>query len=147
MTESLEVKITYKYFLKSTRANISKSQYVQRRAALRRGVNSPIMFVRAPKHFKTGKQHLFLFNGRFIRIYNLKITPFTSTFLLSHPTTIFKSFQVLREFNFTDTVISRISIKTTGVLSLVLYGRCSFLSINHKRCLLFFYFLNYYIYS
>lgn len=147
MTENLEIIITYKYFLKSTRANISKSQYVQRRAILRRGVNSPIMFVRAPKHFKTGKQHLFLFNGRFMRIYNLKIKPFTATFLLSHPTMVFNSFLGLREFNFTDTIINRISIKATGTLSLVLYGRCSLFSVNNKRCLLFFYFLNYYICS
>jgi hypothetical protein len=130
MTKEVKVTITYKYFLKSTRSNISKSQYFQRRTALRRGINSSMMFVRAPKHFKTGKQHMFLFNGRFIRVHNLCITPSSSTLFFSHSNVIFNSFGVLREFNFTDTVISRISIQSTGVLNLTVYGRCSFFSAS-----------------
>lgn len=130
MTEDIKITITYKYFLKSTRANISKSQYFHKRQVLLRGINSPIMFVRAPKHFKTGKQHIVLFNGKFLRVHHLRVTPSSSEFFFSHPVVILSSLNSLREFSFTDTVVSRTSIQSTAVINLTLNGRCSFFSTN-----------------
>jgi hypothetical protein len=130
MTKEIKVTITYKYFLKSTRLNISKSQYIQRRGVLKRGINSSMMFVRAPKHFKRGKQHMFLFNGRFIRVHRLYVTPSSSTLFFSQPSVIFNYFGALREFNFSDTVISRVTVQSIGTLNLIVYGWCSFFSIS-----------------
>jgi len=48
-------------------------KYYHGSSALKKHNNKPVMFVRAPKHFKTGKQHIFFFKG-------YKRTPLTLQF-------------------------------------------------------------------
>jgi hypothetical protein len=57
----------YKFFNKNSRKRLSKTQFKQRRFTTLRNSNTPLMFVRAPKHFKSGKQRVVFFNGIFRR--------------------------------------------------------------------------------
>ena len=61
------------YHLRSSRKEVSKMKYYHGSNSLKKHNNKPIMFVRAPKHFKTGKQHIFFFKG-------YKRTPITLKF-------------------------------------------------------------------
>lgn len=53
---------------------MSKNKYYNKSFFLKKTQNSHLMFVRAPKHFKAGKQHLVFFNGLFIDKFVLNTT-------------------------------------------------------------------------
>jgi len=55
------------FFLKSSRKKLIKGTYFYSKNVLKRFNNTPLMYVRAPKHFKSGKQHFFYFRARFLR--------------------------------------------------------------------------------
>lgn len=54
--------INYKFYLRQTRKKIERTRFFYSKL-LNKTQNLPIMFVRAPKHFKSGKQHVFFFNS------------------------------------------------------------------------------------
>lgn len=53
----------YKFFKKNSRKILTKSTYSDRRFTVVRNKNTALMFVRAPKHFKSGKQRITFFNS------------------------------------------------------------------------------------
>lgn len=57
------------FFLKSSRKKFVKSTYFYSKNVLKRFNNTPLMYVRAPKHFKSGKQHFFYFRARFLKTF------------------------------------------------------------------------------
>lgn len=57
----------YKYHLRSLRRELVNTRYIFHKKFIRKQSNKPLMFVRAPKHFKSGKQHIFFFNGIFLK--------------------------------------------------------------------------------
>ena len=128
--EKINVIVTYKYRLKSTRKHITGSRYFQKRKVSRRSTNSAVMFLRAPKHFKTGKQHLFHFSGTFTRIHTISVYPSSASYFLSSNGAVYNSIASLREFNFTDCVISRVSVIASVEFSLSFYGRCFVFSVG-----------------
>ncbi len=58
-----KITLIYKYHLKRSRLFLTKNKYFYRKKTLQRIQNSYLMFLRSPKHFKTGKQHIVFFNG------------------------------------------------------------------------------------
>lgn len=60
------------YHLRSSRKEISHLKYYDGLESLKKHNNKPVMFVRAPKHFKTGKQHIFFFKGYYQKSLDLK---------------------------------------------------------------------------
>ena len=66
--------ISYKFFLKNSRKLLTKNHYFYlQEKKLKREQNSHLMFVRAPKHFKSGKQILVFFNGIYRIFLNIKL--------------------------------------------------------------------------
>lgn len=139
MTNTANVIINYKFFLKHMRGAITKRQYFYRGVTtnhipqkifvqsprgklpvksgvglsdLRKGNNNPLMFVRAPKHFKSGKQHIFFFNSTFYRRHELLIKHPSAMFFLNSRS-LFNKLSLLREFSHNSILISRITLINT----------------------------------
>src|SRR6218665_185678 len=53
----------YKFFKKNSRKILTKTTYSDRRFTVVKNKNTALMFVRAPKHFKSGKQRVTFFNS------------------------------------------------------------------------------------
>lgn len=53
----------YKFFKKNSRKFLTKTKYSHNRFTAKKNKNTPLMFVRAPKHFKSGKQRVVFFNS------------------------------------------------------------------------------------
>lgn len=67
------------------------------------------MFVRAPKHFKSGKQHVFFFNSIF-RVKQQLNLPYSSNEIVTNkPTALFNKVRFLRGFKAADILINRIT--------------------------------------
>jgi hypothetical protein len=72
------LKISQKFYLRNTRKLLSKKTYFYNKTFLKKVQNQAIMFVRAPKHFKSGKQHVFFFESIFLKTYvfnSVKLLP------------------------------------------------------------------------
>ena len=82
---------------------LTKTQHVAKSIKLRRNKHTPLMFVRAPKHFKSGKQHVFFFNSIF-RVKQQLNLPYSSNEIVTNkPTALFNKVRFL--FLFTATII------------------------------------------
>lgn len=60
-SNKLEITVDKKFYLRNTRKILSKKKFFYNKLLLKKVQNQPVMFVRAPKHFKSGKQHVFFF--------------------------------------------------------------------------------------
>lgn len=139
MTNRVSVIFNYKFFLKHIRRAITKRQYYYRGIShkynpsralvkssqgqvgvkagiassdLRKGNNNPLMFVRAPKHFKSGKQHIFFFNSTFYRRHELFVWHAPALLFMS-PRVLLSKLAVLREFSQNSVLISRVTVINT----------------------------------
>lgn len=104
----------YKFFLKSSRKLLTKTRFYYRKKQLFRGQNTPIMFVRAPKHFKSGKQHTFFFNSSVRKIFFVQNTAHFSFFI--SPKVVFNAMQNTTHPNPKGAVLSRVTITATVLL-------------------------------
>lgn len=62
----------YKFRLRSLRKELTLIQFFKKKQFILRGNNKAVMFVRAPKHFKSGKQKIFFFCGVYTKKFFLK---------------------------------------------------------------------------
>ena len=69
------------------------------------------MYVRAPKHFKSGKQHTFFFNSSVIKIFYLQNSGYFSFFI--SPQIMFNALQNTTHPNPKGALLSRVTITTT----------------------------------
>lgn len=107
--DNVTITFDYKYFLKSSRKMLTKTQHVAKSIKLRRNKHTPLMFVRAPKHFKSGKQHVFFFNSIF-RVKQQLNLPYSSNEIVTNkPTALFNKVRFLREFKAADILINRVT--------------------------------------
>lgn len=107
--DNVTITFDYKYFLKSSRKMLTKTQHVAKSVKLRRNKHTPLMFVRAPKHFKSGKQHVFFFNSIFRVKQNLTLLYTSHEIITSKPTALFNKVLFLREFKAADILVSRVT--------------------------------------
>lgn len=100
----------FKFFLKNSRKLLTKNQFYYNKSHLKRGQSTHLMYVRAPKHFKRGKQHLLFFNSVFL---------IKNKLLLKNVNFLFKTknkiiFKILKRLNSNvltnDILLYRISI-------------------------------------
>ena len=139
----IELNAHYEFFLKSTRKNLSSSKFFGHNKMIKRGRNTPLMYVRAPKHFKSGKQHIFFFNGKVRK--NYKITNVNNKFSLitteSLKTSLFSSSSFLSVNILPDYILKRVTVEQSATIK-IFNGWGYFYTINIKRHSFFFYFLN-----
>lgn len=117
----------FKFFNKNSRKVLSCSRYARYRFSLTRNSNTHLMFVRAPKHFKSGKQRVTFFNGIFRK--RILFTTNAGYFLAVSPQPYFLYYlgRIAGIYNNKpDIILSRTTIDTTfylkiQILWLVLY--------------------------
>jgi hypothetical protein len=64
---------TYKLLVKSDRKLLGKDKFICFLKTLKRGNNTAVVYKRAPKHFKRGKQKVFFFYAIFRQFYFLAV--------------------------------------------------------------------------
>jgi hypothetical protein len=106
----------YNFYLKRTRSLITKYIY-SKKNNLKRLNNTPVMFLRSPKHFKRGKQHIFFFRGGFKQTYNFNCNTFIIYNLKKNVINSLMSSFINKNL-FTDFLLSKIIIKQTIFLKI-----------------------------
>ena len=122
--------ISYKFFLKNSRKLLTKNHYFYlQEKKLKREQNTHLMFVRAPKHFKSGKQILVFFNGIYRTKLNIKLKK-SINYLNSLNSKVLYNF-IKNYYNkklINDTIISRITVSSSFLIKF--NGRNYFFTIN-----------------
>ena len=128
-----------KFNTRSGRKLLTTQKYVVKGKNLTKKQNTPVMFVRAPKHFKRGKQHVFFFSG----IYKKRIILKSSYPIIfySHPQLLFKIFNIKNQKT-QRLCLQRLTLRSKFLfLFKFSFNGWSFVfSINNQRCDFFFYF-------
>ena len=97
---------------------------------LKRNQNTHLMFVRAPKHFKSGKQIIVFFNGIYRRRFMLSLNYTSSWAYSGNQQAIFKILNSLYRQTLSNEIItSRITLETDFFFSI--NGGYNFYSINY----------------
>ena len=125
----VSVSIFYKFYLKNSRKFLSNTHYYWNKSSIQRRQNTHLMFVRAPKHFKTGKQIIVFFNSVYTyrKLLNLKHKA-TWVYYLNNQV-LFNLIKSLQQQKFkNDIVVSRVTLKTTLFFSI--NGGYSFFTNN-----------------
>lgn len=89
---------------------LTKTQHIAKVLKLKKNKHTPLMFVRAPKHFKSGKQHVFFFNSIFRIKHQLNLPYSSHEVIMRKPTALFNKVLFLREFKAADILVSRITL-------------------------------------
>lgn len=130
-SNNLNLTVSYKFFLKNSRKRLTKNHYFYlQEKKLKREQNTHLMFVRAPKHFKSGKQILVFFNGIYKNLLNIKLKKSTN-YLHSLNSKILYSF-VKNYYNkklVNDIIISRLTISSSFFIKF--NGRNYFFTVNY----------------
>ena len=77
------------FFLRRARKSLLTKRFFFSNSLFKRNKNNPVMFVRAPKHFKSGKQHVFFFEGVRRKVYILPGKLFGHFLLAIKPYTLY----------------------------------------------------------
>lgn len=122
--------ISYKFFLKNSRKLLTKNHYFYlQEKKLKREQNNHLMFVRAPKHFKSGKQILVFFNGIYRIFLNIKLKK-SVNYLHNLDSKIlynfFKNYYNKKLIN--DVIISRFTVSSSFIIKF--NGRNYFFTAN-----------------
>lgn len=107
---TMVVSWTSRYLTKGTRKSITNLKYINFKKRLKKLNNFAVMFVRAPKHFKSGKQHIYSFCG------NLRLTRYyknlNTEFLFSgNSKVLYNNLSKFMPLFSPDIQLSRITIK------------------------------------
>jgi len=104
----------YKFFKKNSRKILTNTRYSHKRFTVKKNKNTQLMFVRAPKHFKAGKQRITFFNSLY-RQHKHFIS--TNGFFLATSSTPYVIYSLThateREIAKPDVVLSRTLIHST----------------------------------
>lgn len=106
----------YNFYLKRTKNLITRSKYSEKNN-LKKINNTPIMFLRSPKHFKRGKQHIFFFKGGFKQSFTFNCNSFI-LYNLKKNVSSHLLFSFMNKNLFTDFVLSKILVKQTIFLKI-----------------------------
>jgi hypothetical protein len=107
---------TYKYLVRSSRKILTKQKYITSFNILRRTGGQTVLFKRAPKHFKLGKQKLCFFHSNLVREETLLTS---GSLLLVNPRIIYALCENDATIQNEPTIfLFRILIKTTAWFSL-----------------------------
>lgn len=129
-SKQVSVNIFYKFYLKNSRKFLTNTHYYFKKLSLQRRQNTPLMFVRAPKHFKSGKQIIVFFNSVFVYRKLLNLKHRTSWVQYLNNQVLFNLIKSLHQQKFkNDVIISRITLKTT--LFLTINGGYTFFTNNN----------------
>lgn len=107
------ITLSYKFYSKSSRKFLTSKHYFFGRHNLIKGQNTHLMFVRAPKHFKSGKQIIVFFNSIYRKKWILKLQQPANWIHLGNKQVIFNLLNMLYKQKLNnDIVTSRITIET-----------------------------------
>lgn len=124
------ITVSYKFYSKSSRKLLTSRHYFFGKHILRRNQNTHLMFVRAPKHFKAGKQIIVFFNSIYRKKWILNTQQPTSWVYINNPQVTFNILNLIYKQKLNnDIVTSRISIETDFYL--FFNGRYNIYTINN----------------
>lgn len=129
-SDNFNVTMSYKFFLKNSRKYLTKNHYFFKKKCLKREQNTHLMFVRAPKHFKSGKQIIVFFNGVYKTFISIKLKNSSNIIhSLSNKSlySFFKNFCNKKLIN--DIILSKITISSSFTVSF--NGRNYFFTTNN----------------
>lgn len=113
----LTITYDYKVFSKPHLNLLTNKKLYWKSNLYRRNKNTALMFVRAPKHFKSGKQHIFFFNTLIRKKYTYKIL---NTTLLNKYKNILALYSVAKLINVMDiksgVYVSRVTFEQNIIL-------------------------------
>lgn len=117
-SKSLTITYDYKVFSKPQLNLLTNKKLYWKSNMYRRNKNTALMFVRAPKHFKSGKQHIFFFNTlvRKKQFYNA-----TKDVLVRKSKNILALYSLIKLYDILDVTsgvyISRITVEQSVLLN------------------------------
>lgn len=127
--KKVTVTLSYKFYSRSSRKLLTSKHYFFGKKTLLRGQNTHLMFVRAPKHFKSGKQIIVFFNSCYRKKWILNLQQPATWVYLGNKQVIFNTLNNLyRQKLSNDIITSRVSIETDFYL--YFNGRYNFYTIN-----------------
>lgn len=83
--DKLYITVDKKFYLRNTRKILLAKKFFYNKLLMKKIQNQPVMFVRAPKHFKSGKQHVFFFETTLRKTYKLTCYKFISSLITLSP--------------------------------------------------------------
>lgn len=117
VSNNVNIVMLTKYHLRSSRKLLTKLIYFEKSNSLKINKNKPIMFVRAPKHFKRGKQIIFWFEGMYRKRFNLNFKHHLSWVLFDkHQTFVNILNSELPQLKRPDLTVSRITLNAKCLL-------------------------------
>lgn len=120
------LKLSQKFYLRNTRKFLYNKKYFYNKQSLKKVQNQPVMFVRAPKHFKSGKQHVFFFETIVYKTYKLNSVKLTPIIFFLKPNTLF------------NLTISKINTKTNNSIKISRLTYTSEILFKYIMWLVFF---------
>ena len=134
----------YKFFKKNSRKILTKTTYSDRRFTVVKNKNTALMFVRAPKHFKAGKQRVTFFNSLYRQ---KKFFLSNQGYFLATSSTPYVLYSLThsaeREIIKPDVMLSRSIIHAGLHFKIKIYGWSFIIKYYYKRNSFFFYFLTF----
>ena len=106
------VVLDYKFFFKSSKKLIEYQKFISKKKILLRTNNQALMWVRAAKHFKSGKQHLFFHNILIRKRFSLNVSNLNNIFLLDGLTLFSLCYSNLNSVQDHDIKVTRITVQS-----------------------------------
>lgn len=104
----------YKLFKKNSRKFLTNTKYSHKRFTSKKNKNTQLMFVRAPKHFKSGKQRVTFFNSLYRQHKHFNTTEGYFLITTTTPYALYSlTHSAEREISKPDVVLSRSIIHST----------------------------------
>lgn len=124
------ITVLYKFYSKSSRKLLTSKHYFFGKNTLKKNQNTHLMFVRAPKHFKTGKQIIVFFNSIYRKKWTLNMQQPTSWVYLNNKQVTFNLLNsIYKQKLNNDIITSRITVETDFYL--LFNGWYNFYTINN----------------
>ena len=104
--------LDFNFFFKSSKKLIEYQKFISKKKILLRTNNQALMWVRAAKHFKSGKQHLFFYNTLIRKRFSLNVSNLNNIFLLEGSTLFSLCYSNLNSIQDYDIKITRITLQS-----------------------------------
>lgn len=104
--------LDYKFFFKSSKKLIEYQKFISKKKILLRTNNQALMWVRAAKHFKSGKQHLFFHNTLIRKRFSINVSSLNNIFLIQAPTLFSLCYSNLNSVQDYDIKVTRITVQS-----------------------------------
>ncbi len=117
-SNNLSITYDYKVFSKPHLNLLTNKKLYWKSNLYRRNKNTALMFVRAPKHFKSGKQHIFFFNTLIRKKYTYRVLNTTLLGQYKNILALYSFAKLLDVMNIKSSVyVSRVTFEQNLILS------------------------------